>query len=236
MGDGWVTGPLLAKAAGVSPPPSPRVPKKKKNLIEQLTIESFYLLFLIWECQAFDDARKRAVDNLHALEEKGGEPDPDTQRRIFADFQAAVAFAANVAKMLWPVPGTAAKQRRARKRAERLRNLIDIQRDAVLENRKLRNALEHLDEYLDEWARLPRDMVTNMVTSDPKALTFRPEDVFGLYNPKTSTLTVLGYSVNVDHLCNAVWGVSAAASVAMNELQRQRWPSLFPKAPNGPSP
>jgi hypothetical protein len=184
-----------------------------------------YLLFLIWECRAFHDARSRIREALDGYE-KVVTADEALERRVFADFQSAVTFAANVGKMLWPNTRHKEKQLRAQLRGARLRHLLNIHHDNRLESRNLRNALEHFDEYLDTWASTGTSfMVISAIypylLHPTMGSNSKPEEFFWLYDSSTFTLTVLGHSVNFDELSRAVSSVLDAALVAMREAQRR---------------
>jgi hypothetical protein len=104
-----------------------------------------YLLFLRWECEGFFTSLKRA--NLRFIQAGRGS---DVKSRgkpheqAFRDMHSALAFAANISKMLWNI--------KCKDRARQLRRVLGIRgRYKVLSDKRLRNAFEHLDERIDEW-------------------------------------------------------------------------------------
>jgi len=193
--------------------------------VDQDRIDAIYLLYILWQCEAFDDARKCLVKVLDRLAKAKNPNVVEAERRTFAELQSCFTSAANISKLLWPgKPFDPKNGPEGKKRGQRLRAMLNVQKEPVLENKKLRNRLEHIDEHLDSWATSPRDMIVNAVSDNPAINAYNPTDIFGLYNPKTYTVTVLGESVDLDQLCNAVWGVKASAAVAFGRIHRKRYP------------
>lgn len=66
--------------------------------------------------------------------------------RLWASVQAMLGASANVSKLLW---GTNAE---AEKRREPLRRSLEVPDDSPIRDRDMRNAFEHFDERLEDWA------------------------------------------------------------------------------------
>ncbi|MBO9564225.1 MAG: hypothetical protein J7621_15685 [Niastella sp.] len=81
---------------------------------------------------------KRAAERLQATNESLD------KLEVWTSIQAILVSAANVSKILWP-----AKQ--YRKRGERLRQILQVENNNLLSDRKFRNHFEHYDERIEEW-------------------------------------------------------------------------------------
>lgn len=98
---------------------------------------------------------------------------------FFRAVHSFLTHASNISKLLWPVKERGKlKYQRATKRAEFLRNYLDLPEDHILKNRELRNHLEHYGERLDDWVEKssrhnyidhnidPRNMFSGVEQSD----------------------------------------------------------------------
>jgi hypothetical protein len=120
-----------------------------------------YLVFLIWQCEAFFVALHRARGEATAARRSADvtrRPHFVAHQQALADFQSALSFAGNISKFIWPVKSRLRSHevKRASTRGRRVRKILGIkQRDRVLLNSPLiRNDFEHLDTRVDAWAEL----------------------------------------------------------------------------------
>ncbi|NEW85825.1 hypothetical protein DU475_00915 [Rhodopseudomonas sp. WA056] len=107
-----------------------------------------------------------------------------------ASAQEALGHAAALSRFFFPVE----KKALPRARGARLRQLFAVRNNSPLQNRELRNAIEHFDERLDEYLLgdiagyiLPSPMVEDSDFADETL-----GHVFRLVDPKTKTFVLLG--------------------------------------------
>ena len=80
----------------------------------------------------------------------------ETPERIDQDFvlnhlQNAIIHAGAISRFLWPTKGKGPAGRKTQARGAYLRRALQVPDDSPLADRKLRNAIEHFDERLDEY-------------------------------------------------------------------------------------
>jgi len=63
---------------------------------------------------------------------------------VWCSIQSILVAAGNVSKILWP-------SHKYKIRGERLRQLLKVEKNNLLSNRKFRNHFEHYDERIEEW-------------------------------------------------------------------------------------
>lgn len=64
---------------------------------------------------------------------------------VWCSIQSILVAAGNVSKILWPIS-------KYKMRGQRLRQLLNVENNSILSNRKFRNAFfEHYDERVEEW-------------------------------------------------------------------------------------
>ncbi len=62
---------------------------------------------------------------------------------VWCSIQSILVSAANISRILWPSKN--------RLRGKRLREMLNVEADNILSNRKFRNHFEHYDERIEEW-------------------------------------------------------------------------------------
>lgn len=65
------------------------------------------------------------------------------QLEVWCSIQSILVSAANISKILWPSKN--------RIRGKKLREMLKVEADNILSNRKFRNHFEHYDERIEEW-------------------------------------------------------------------------------------
>ena len=87
---------------------------------------------------------------VECLEEANTTEDPSVLTDVILDsIQNILLHTASVSKYFWPINKGAHKVHK--KRAKNLRRLFKIKGNSALQNKELRNHLEHLDENLDKY-------------------------------------------------------------------------------------
>ncbi len=103
--------------------------------------EAFYILSIQYTAQSAMDAFLRYQVRLSS---------DSSPAQTVATIHEALGHAAALSRFFWP----ARKDRLHNARAIRLRTAFNVEGTSVLKDRKIRNALEHFDEKLDEFLLL----------------------------------------------------------------------------------
>ncbi|ESU28728.1 hypothetical protein FLJC2902T_13220 [Flavobacterium limnosediminis JC2902] len=64
---------------------------------------------------------------------------------VWSSIQSILVAAANVSKILW------SSNKKYEKRGERLRQILRVEKENILSDRKFRNHFEHYDDRIEEW-------------------------------------------------------------------------------------
>ena len=106
--------------------------------------EAFYLISIHFST----DAALRSATALSKWIERYASDDEKFPPQVpLNDAQNVLNQAASVSRFFWPTG------KKYQERGERLRNAFDIHDASPLKDRKLRNMVEHFDEYLDDYLR-----------------------------------------------------------------------------------
>ena len=111
------------------------------------------------------------------------------QIEVWSSIQSILVAAGNVSKILWPQKEYAA-------RGKRLRELLKVDDNNILSDRKFRNHFEHYDERIEDWFKKQSSAVYSDLAVDPF------KSIWGnvstnqhrAYDPLTQTLTFRGES------------------------------------------
>lgn len=116
---------------------------------------------------------------------------------VWSSIQSILIAAGNVSKILWP-------QKKYKSRGEKLRILLDVDKNNLLSIRKFRNHFEHYDERIEAWfetqpSAVYRDLSMNpSISSFDKWLNFSHRG----YNSFNNTLIFRGESLDLGALLN----------------------------------
>lgn len=153
------------------------------------------------------------------------EQQTDMLRQWYA-VQGLLQALGNASKLLWPAPaGWLSNVRKdfALARGEALREKLRMnEREWKLSDRKFRNAFEHLDEWLDEWAADPErnrqiaDMMSGMAAEQ---VGLPGNQQFRVLDPSTWTLFFLGDKFDLIEALDEVRDLR-------NRLENRFWPDL----------
>lgn len=100
-------------------------------------MKEFQDMIFIGEILLQSKIAQRAFERLQATHENFD------RLEVWCSIQSILVSAANVSKILWP--------NKNRPRGKRLRQMLKVEEDNVLSNRKFRNHFEHYDERIEEW-------------------------------------------------------------------------------------
>lgn len=135
---------------------------------------------------------------LRAYERLQASQDINDKVEVWGAIQLLLAAAGNVSKLLWPV----SKKHAAR--GVRLRQLLNVETDNLLADRKFRNHLEHYDERIEEWFNNQSSAVyTDLALNPALRGSFASKDHRG-YNSFNNTLVFRGESLDLEQLTKAL--------------------------------
>ena len=119
---------------------------------------------------------------------------------IWSAIQSILIAAGNVSKILWPT------RKGSPSRGSMLRELLDIDKNSPLFDRKFRNLFEHYDEHIDHWfATQSSSSFTDFSLGPPQGFARQfPSRVHRGYDYTTETLTYQGESMNLGALVRAL--------------------------------
>lgn len=167
-----------------------------------------------------DSARAlAALDEVVRLAGIVDRSEPNMERRenssVFVQIRLALHYAASVCRVFWPT------DRAARARGRRLRQLATLPDEGhPLDDRRLRNHIEHLDERLDRWTReSPRPFLQlEWVIHDNWPDEAKPsiiEATAVVYDAQVNRVHILGEAFALDELRAAVRDVNVHAGEAL---------------------
>lgn len=136
--------------------------------------------------------------------------------RFWINIERLIMSGANVSKLLWPPANFATNdlRERAKRRGEYLRSVLLIREEGygaikLLKNRDVRNALEHLDERMDEWADRvlsgPSGMISLPMATSGEEETNDGKPAFALaYDPDTYIFRFWDHDINLRDIASEV--------------------------------
>ncbi len=188
-------------------------------------MESFVETIYLEELQTQCDWALAATNGLNQCLSASG---PDSTAHFFRFAAAMLQHAGLASKLLWP-PGSRLgyKNKRAKVRAQYLRQVLNIDDTHELKNRSLRDHFEHYDERLDDWlANSPNRIFVNNVIG-PRSIiggnAIQDHEIIKLFNPETKELVFRGSPYNVQQIVNAVQDIRARTISRLQELERARF-------------
>ncbi len=119
---------------------------------------------------------------------------------IWSAIQSLLIAAGNISKILWPSKEASAL------RGSTLRELLDVDNNNPLYDRKFRNLFEHYDERIDDWfASQSSASYTDLSIGPPQGYARQfPSKVHRGYDYTTQTLTFRGESMNLEVVVKAL--------------------------------
>jgi hypothetical protein len=175
--------------------------------------ENAYLFELASQCRG----AVAAVERMNIVLRSGG-----LALDFFHHAQAFVNHAGAVSRILWPpFIRDAARRAGAEARAQHLRNVLTIIIPHPLEDRTLRNHLEHFDERLDEWATSTTSFnYVDLNIAPVGAISAGPpEQYFRQFDPTTNTLSFRGDSFDLQAIATAIESVGRAVGARQAALR-----------------
>jgi len=116
---------------------------------------------------------------------------------VWCSIQSILVAAGNVSKILWP-------RQKYKSRGERLRQILNVNEDNLLSDRKFRNHFEHYDERIEEWFNTQSSAVYGDLAMNPSLrVSMATNDNRG-YNLFNNTLIFRGESLDLNEILNAL--------------------------------
>lgn len=117
---------------------------------------------------------------------------------VWCSIQSILVAAGNVSKILWP------SRKEYKSRGEKLRQMLNVNEDNLLSDRKFRNRFEHYDELIDDWFNNRSSAVYTDLSMNPSFRgPFATNDHRG-YNSFNNTLIFRGESLDLNEVLNAL--------------------------------
>lgn len=170
------------------------------------------IAILKWElatqCEFISIGHENVNTALQVRRQKG--------KRTWFALQGILSASANASKLLWADRSADALISR-----KPLRDLAKVTDDSPLNSREVRNALEHFDERVLEWAASNEHIFISRGIGPPEAMISisgtraSPRETFGLFDPVTRVLRFWEDSVDIGDLVNEaerILGVIAPGS------------------------
>lgn len=166
-------------------------------------------------------AIKELTSSIETIRDKSV-PESDRFSHNLSSFRHIHSFlthASNVSKLFWPMvsveppkkPDKLIKWQFTTNRGQELRTLYDIQPGNALENRELRNHMEHFDERLDEFLAERDNIIGQVVTADmiigpvnSEIGGLKPDFFIRQYDPYDGIFTFRGIQYKVPVIDSAV--------------------------------
>ncbi|MBX2968275.1 MAG: hypothetical protein KF803_02805 [Cyclobacteriaceae bacterium] len=133
----------------------------------------------------------RAAERLQATQNKSD------QVEVWSSIQSMLVASANVSKLLWP-------RQKYKARGERLRQLLNVNKDNPLADRKFRNYFEHYDEQIEDWFCKQSSAVYTDLSMNPTLRGFSASSDHRGYNTFNNTLIFRGESLDLDIVLKAL--------------------------------
>ena len=137
---------------------------------------------------------QRAADRLPK------DPSGFDRIEVWCSIQSILVAAGNVSKILWPP----SKNRKSR--GEKLRRLLNIDKNNILANRNLRNHFEHYDDRIETWFDSQSSGVYIDLEFDPfKPTKWQlPKSSHRSYNQVDRIVTFRGETLDLKEVLNAL--------------------------------
>lgn len=134
---------------------------------------------------------QRAAERLHS------DNDNFDNIEVWSSIQSILIATGNVSKILWP-------QKKYKSRGEKLRKLLNVDKNNLLSNRKFRNHFEHYDERIELWFETQPSAVYRDLSMNPSISSFNKWLNFTHrgYNSFNDTLIFRGESLDLGALLN----------------------------------
>jgi hypothetical protein len=116
---------------------------------------------------------------------------------IWSSIQSILIAAGNISKILWP-------KKKYEKRGKKLRNLLRVEDNNILRNRKFRNQFEHYDELVDDFFNNSPSASYVDLAMNPSMTAYGTERCHRGYNSFNNTLVIRGEVLDLGAVLAAI--------------------------------
>ena len=138
-----------------------------------------------------------------------------------------IHHAAAVSRIFWPPGGrNKASTKRAHKRGQSLRDLIQLKNGHPVQNRALRDHFEHFDERLDEWAESSVNRCIVGKLFGPRSSiggdSIKDSDIINHYDPETKRFGFRGEYFDIQQLVSGLTDIYQKTEAKLEELNANK--------------
>lgn len=168
-----------------------------------------YILEAKTQCELCLNAIRSLNHNLNAIQVRGV-PNSDRMhchQEVFRSIHSLLTHSSNLSKLFWPPKTNGKGAQRTQARGAVLRRRIGLPDTGhFLQDRKIRNHLEHFDERLDDWEEnSERHNLVQDTIGPPSAISgVDASDMMRGYDPNSKTFTFRGEEYNIQQLADSV--------------------------------
>ena len=148
-------------------------------------------MVLIGEIVLQSKIAQRAAERLQATQ------DNVDQVEVWSSIQSILVATGNVSKILWP-------NQKYKCRGERLRQILKVNADNLLSDRKFRNHFEHYDERIENWFTNQSSAVYTDLAMNPSLRGPMANNDHRGYNSFNNTLIFRGELLNLNEVLDAL--------------------------------
>lgn len=153
-------------------------------------MKEFQDMIFISEILLQSKIAQRAFERLQATHENFD------RLEVWCSIQSILVSAANISKILW--------SSKNRIRGKRLRELLKVEADNILSNRKFRNHFEHYDERIEDWFNNHPNGVFVDLSMNPSLRGGLGANVHCGYNSFDNSLMFRGERLDLNKLLAAI--------------------------------
>lgn len=147
-----------------------------------------FLSELIFQAELVLNANERLLDSINEFD----------KTTIWSSIQSILISSSNISKILW------ASKKEYKERGEQLRNILNIDSESVLRNRKFRNKFEHYDELLDDFLKDKDSCFYTDLAMNPSLSSYVSNSCHRGYNIFNNTIVIHGEILNLNNIVVAV--------------------------------
>lgn len=115
---------------------------------------------------------------------------------VWCSIQSILVSTANISKILWPSKN--------RIRGKRLREMLKVEKNSILSNRKFRNHFEHYDERIEEWFHNRPNGVYSDLAMNPSLRGGFGDNTHRGYNSFDNSLLFRGERLDLNKVLSAI--------------------------------
>ncbi len=174
--------------------------------------DEIFLTYVLSEGGRAVEALKAVKDLAAVREQVQHGVERREEQRVWNEIRMALHFAANVPRVFFPTGGASAT---AKTRCQHMRDLVGISAGHPIEQRGLRNHVEHFDERLDDWTTpSPRPFLTYELVRQPDIPTLPDtwDAVCMIYDAAAHEVRILGESFSLLELESTIADVQKRTS------------------------